>query len=196
MKLLPHSFRTRAATGALLIIGLFTAGCAASRTWHKVADTPLEGRWQPGGSLKYARELKKLLDEDRVENKLVVYKRRGTTAADFGHKFDHAAIIYRDPDSKIFPWWFADSAASTPRWLPNGSVDEQLEFTDPGFVRVTSVNSAAPTPSDGKSTRVTLDNSEHVFRRKHGGKFNAASATDQQKMREIKRWSWTRTAVL
>jgi hypothetical protein len=186
----------RIALLALLVSALLTTGCAVSRTWQEVTDARLEGKWQSGRSFEYAWRLRKLLMREHVESRLVVYQRRVRGFYGGGQKVTHVAVIYRDPEPSPYPWWFMDNESNVPRWLPNGTVAEQVRFSDPRLIRVVKVSTSRSTEVKPLAKHVARDDSEETFRRRHGGKFNSASESDQRKMREIKSWDWTRTAVL
>jgi hypothetical protein len=112
-----------------LAVAVTLTGCAAfrkSQTWEKVVENRSDRIAARGGD--YTNELHKVLTSDNVEHKVVTYEYRYRTRLREEAVDTRTAVIYRDATTPNYPWWIMDEHLSTPRWLPNGEVDRQVQF--------------------------------------------------------------------
>ncbi|MEA3187800.1 MAG: hypothetical protein QOD99_1630 [Chthoniobacter sp.] len=158
--------------GLALVPGIFS-GCQLfqrSEAWDTIMHSQIPGRGDQAGNRTYAGELRHLLNEKRIENKLVTFRYSvGTRSGPI--VVQRSAVIYRDPTTPTYPWWLMDNFRSAPTWLPNEPLENQVAFAERlRFVEIVSTAKARPAELERK------------FRRLHGTSFDPESALDRRKM--------------
>ena len=191
---------------------LALTGCQVFRkspTWDKVVRTCIDLPREGETSKIYAEGLHRELHADRIEHKVVTYQYRYRSRLREDATAERTAVIYRDDTNPKYPWWLKDETSGRPRWLPNGSVEQQVRFYVGRDVQIVDPGHLS---GDGKQVAVTerepvlrrmvraprlalppvaeapreLDPNE-FFRSVHGTEFNSASRVDREKMNALLR---------
>jgi hypothetical protein len=110
---------------------LVLCGCSVFRrsaTWDSVVSS--RSHYSESGSAKdnYVNHLHQVLQGLGVEHKVVTYQFSYHNAYHEEAVGTVTAVIYRDETTGANPWWIMDEYHHVPVWLPNWSVDAQLQF--------------------------------------------------------------------
>jgi hypothetical protein len=138
-------------------VAMFMAGCESakpSKTWEMVKAAPRSGPRVEDRCGVYAGQLHKLLQDAGVEHKVVTFTFMHPTRLMVDARAQDVAVIYKDAASPDHPWWLMTEYLWSPVWLPNQSLERQIDFYLARPSRVVSV-AEYPTsnPADGKSHR-------------------------------------------
>ncbi len=180
-----------------------------------VWDTVIRNRPNLAGaadpSMAYAAHLHRVLTAKGVEHRVVTYQFQYTTLLREEAIGERTVVIYRDNSKSSTPWWITDDRLSRPVWLPNGTVEKQLNFVCRTRASVIKLRDfpgshdgktvAAPErrtgfrngPSEAlrpvalepapRASRARLDD---LFQLRHGTPFDPASVLDRQKMAALR----------
>jgi len=180
-----------AASLALLAVGL--CGCEVLRTsgtWKRVNEIQVAGKGVNDQSRSYADELHRRLAAVGIPNKVVTFR---YSTRDVGLRvFTRSVVIYKDKATPACPYWLAGNMISTPIWLPNGSVEEQIRFATGRAAEIVEIDEPGRNDRDRAEKKSTFSTThtagkwETLFRKKHGTKFNPLSAVDRRKMAALK----------
>ncbi|HEX8312929.1 MAG TPA: hypothetical protein VF614_16515, partial [Chthoniobacteraceae bacterium] len=146
-----------------LTLGL--SGCQVftkSPTWDKVTKVRAQTLETEDPSQAYANELHRVLADEAVEHKVVTYQYRYTTRLREEAIGTRTAIIYRDSHNGSYPWWLMDDRTGRPVWLPNGDVQQQVQFYAQHRTEIVDVKEFPNGAGSGKSvvgTEPALDQS-------------------------------------
>lgn len=99
-----------------------------SPTWGKVVRTHFALPRGSDTSRAYSGELHRELNAHHIENKVVTYQYRYTTRLRDYATAERTAVLYRDTTHSKYQWWLKDDTSNRPRWLPNGSLAQQVRF--------------------------------------------------------------------
>ena len=191
------------------------AGCQIfqpSPTWKKVVNLRVALPREGDASKIYAEALDRELTANGVEHKIVTYQYRYRSRLSDAATAEHTAVIYRDDANPKYPWWLKDERRGRPLWLPNGSVEQQLEFyvgrdveitgggdgkqvavgeLEPILRRITrSLRLSAPRARETPlpvAESLKLPSFYEAFRNIHGTEYDATSPVDRKKMEAILR---------
>lgn len=114
----------------LCVVALCVCSCRTvkrSEAWTTVTSMQTPRRGDPRHSENFAREMHAQLIAKGVESKLV--RIRYTTNRNGQEQTRiHEAVVYRNETTPDYPWWFMDNMRTTPEWLPNGTLADQVRF--------------------------------------------------------------------
>ncbi len=191
------------------------AGCQIfqpSPTWKKVVNLRVPLPRDGDASKIYAAALDRELTASGVEHKVVTYQYHYRSRVSDDATAEYTAVIYRDGANPKYPWWLKDERHGRPLWLPNGSIEQQIEFyvgrdveitgggdgkavavgeLEPILRRITrSLRLSAPRPRETPppvAESLKLPSFYEAFRNIHGTEYDATSPVDRKKMEEILR---------
>jgi hypothetical protein len=104
-------------------------GSKQKSTWQKVRETkPDKVQASADPNEAYTRKLNKVLNENKVEHKVVTYQYRYKTRMREDAVGTHSAIIYKDNSDPENPWWLVNERTGKPIWLPGQDVNKQVSF--------------------------------------------------------------------
>lgn len=112
--------------GAVLLL----AACHSTKTdtWQKVVSAPHATSDVKDRSRAYAAELHATLLHAGIAHKVVTFQFRYSSKYTISGTAERTAIIYRDPAETKHPYWIMDDHLTSPVWLPEGSVERQVDF--------------------------------------------------------------------
>ena len=172
------------------------AGCGMFRrssTWDAIEHAPIASRGDSAESEAYAQHLHALLSEKGIESKVIHFRYRVLGRWGVPGSITQSAVIYRNEATPEFPWWFMDNVRTSPLWLPNGTVQEQVRFAEKRhyFVEVTDEGAERALSENPKLNRNHKEAPQTewklLFKHVHGTSYDPASALDRRKMAELKR---------
>ena len=182
-----------------------------SPTWKKVVSTRITLPREGDTSKIYAEGLHRELLAAGIEHKVVTYEYTYRANLRSEATGERTVVIYRDDVNPKYPWWVKDERRGRPLWLPNGSVEEQLEFYAGRDVEIVSTSdgkqimpvaerepllrqiarSLRLSPPKARETpqpvaeRLQLPSFNTAFRNLHGTDYNPESPVDRKKMEAI-----------
>lgn len=198
----------------LLIACLALASCGVLKK-SDVWDTVIRNRPNLAGaadpSMAYAAHLHRVLTAKGVEHRVVTYQFQYTTLLREEAIGERTAVIYRDDTNPATPWWITDDRLSRPVWLPNGTVEKQLNHACRARASIVKLRDF-PGSHDGKTVvapdrRTGFRNGRSealrpvalgpgpapsaaglgdLFERRHGTPFDPASVLDRRKMTALR----------
>ena len=198
----------------LLVACLALASCSVFKK-SNVWDTVIRNRPNLAGaadpSVAYAAHLHRVLTAEGVEHRVVTYQYQYTTLLREEAIGERTAVIYRDNTKPSTPWWITDDRLSRPVWLPNGTVEKQLNFVCRARASVIKLRDF-PGSDDGKAVlaperrsgfrngrsealrpvalgsepRASSGRLDALFQLRHGTPFDPASVLDRQKMTTLR----------
>lgn len=112
-------------------VTVLLAGCSGlqkSEVWNRVVNAPRTTSGKGDRSSNYAGGLHSELMKAQVPHKVVTYRYPFSSKL-YGHgTAERTSVIYRDDRSASNPWWLMDEQLSRPLWLPNLTVERQVNF--------------------------------------------------------------------
>lgn len=115
-----------------LAVCLALTACNGSKqksTWQKVRETkPDKVPASVDSNEAYTKKLNKVLNENKVEHKVVTYQYRYKTRMREDAVGTHSAVIYKDNSDPENPWWLVNERTGKPVWLPGQDVNKQVAF--------------------------------------------------------------------
>lgn len=115
-----------------LAVCLTLSACNGSKqksTWQKVRETkPDKVAATADPSEAYTKKLNKVLNENKVEHKVVTYQYRYKTRLREEAVGTHSAVIYKDNSDPENPWWLVNERTGKPVWLPGQDLNKQISF--------------------------------------------------------------------
>ena len=115
-----------------LAVCLTLTACNESKqksTWQKVRETtPDKVAATADPNEAYTKKLNKVLNENKVEHKVVTYQYRYKTRMREEAVGTHSAIVYKDNSDPQNPWWLVNERTSKPVWLPGQDLNKQISF--------------------------------------------------------------------
>jgi len=104
-------------------------GSKQKSTWQKVRETkPDKVAATADPSAAYTKKLNKVLNEHKVEHKVVTYQYRYKTRLREDAVGTHSAVIYKDNSDPENPWWLVNERTGKPVWLPGQDLNQQVSF--------------------------------------------------------------------
>jgi hypothetical protein len=200
----------------ILPLCLLLAGCTvfrSSRTWNSVIRSRPDLSAEADPSAAYAEHLHRVLKAQAVAHRVVTYQFRYTSRFREEAIETRTAVLYRDDTHSTHPWWLADERLARPKWLPNGSVEQQVTFAARHRAEIVSVRDFGGS-HDGKSViaakqRAAAFRTSRVaplrpvalgresdagagrwaalFHSRHGTAFDPGSPVDRRKMTALQR---------
>lgn len=198
----------------LLIACLALASCGVLKK-SDVWDTVIRNRPNLAGaadpSMAYAAHLHRVLTAKGVEHRVVTYQFQYTTLLREEAIGERTAVIYRDNSNPAAPWWITDDRLSRPVWLPNGTVEKQLNQVCRARASIVKLRDF-PGSHDRKTVaasdrrtgfrngrgevlrpvalgvepRNSTADLDGLFQRRHGTPFDPVSVLDRQKMTALR----------
>ena len=164
-----------------------------SKAWELATSAsehiPGQGDW--ARSDEYARGLQKLLAENGVPNKRVTFRYTVNSRRGEEKSVTQSVVIYRDDLSPKYPWWLIDNLREAPTWLPNDSLDKQIQFArferDFEIVAVHEAGGGAKEHEEESDAAAKESRDwKALFRQVHGTVYDANSPVDRRKMAALK----------
>lgn len=111
-------------------ITLLLAACHSTKTdtWQKVVSAPHSIGDDKDRSRAYAAELHTTLLRAGIAHKVVTFQFKYSSRYTINGTVERTAIIYSDPAESKHPYWVMDDHLTTPVWLPEESVERQMDF--------------------------------------------------------------------
>ena len=177
-----------------------------SPIWKKVVSTRIALPREGDTSKIYAEGLHRELLAGDIEHKVVTYQYSYRSHLRSDATAERTVVIYRDDVNAKYPWWLKDERRGRPVWLPNGSVEEQLQFyvgQDVDIVSTGDGKQMAPVaerepvlrriarslrlsvPPPPVAERLQLPSFYAIFRNTHGTEYDPTSPVDRKKMQAI-----------
>ncbi len=111
-------------------IALLFAACHSTKTdmWQKVVSSPRTSCDDKDKSRAYAAELHTTLLHAGIAHKVVTFQFKYSSKYTISGTAERTAIIYCDPAEPKHPYWVMDDHLTSPVWLPEESVEKQVDF--------------------------------------------------------------------
>lgn len=115
-----------------LAVCLTLTACNGSKqksTWQQVRETkPDKVASTADPNEAYTKKLNKVLNENKVEHKVVTYQYHYKTRLREEAVGTHSAVIYKDNSDPENPWWLVNERTGKPVWLPGQDLNKQISF--------------------------------------------------------------------